>query len=80
MIYHGKTLTGYRSRNDIGYELNIDGSQVVIESLSDNMRMFILDLINTFTPFKKPDIKIMSEVDIRIENLEKELAALRVAL
>ncbi len=73
LIYQGKTLTGYRSRNDLGYEVNLDGIAVELKEVPTVLQGLILALIRDFTPFKKPK----SDVDLRIENLERELAELK---
>ena len=66
-IYQGKTLTGYRSRNDLGYELNINGSTIDINLVSISCKLFIEEQIALFTPKKNP------VMEISITNLEKIL-------
>lgn len=49
-IYDGKTLTGFRSRNTDGYELNINGEPITKDQLSIGMIFCINELISKFTP------------------------------
>ena len=74
LIYSGKTLTGYRSRNADGYELNIDGLAVTIGDVADDLTP---NQLNAIDKWSKPT---KSEIDIRIEALKTELAALEQAI
>ena len=50
--YEGQTLTGYRSRNADGYELNIDGVSITKDQIESIALLFYLnELIGKFTPF-----------------------------
>jgi len=53
-IYEGQTLTGYRSRNTDGYELNINGESITKDQISIGMILSINELIAKFTPIKPP--------------------------
>ena len=70
-IYNGKILTGYRSRNESGYELNIDGEDIAINEIENtHARMWIGFLINGFTPFENTERDELKSV---ISDLKKQL-------
>jgi len=61
-IYQGKTLTGYRSRNKLGYELNVNGHFIDLDSLSDGFDIVVNNLIKKFT--KTESIKELTVAEI----------------
>ena len=69
-ICQGKTLTGYRSRNDDGYELNLDGKDFMLFDIDPRMVEFVKYLISRFTPFESKE-KI--ELKGVIEDLQRQL-------
>ena len=79
--YEGQTLTGYRSRNADGYELNIDGEceSITLHNIQKSGVLgAIKELIAGFTPFPTK-VAVKSDVDVRIDNLERELNELKAA-
>ena len=77
--YEGQTLTGYRSRNTDGYELNIDGKSITLHNIQKSGVLgAIKELIAGFTPFPTK-VAVKSDVDVRIDNLERELNELKAA-
>ena len=69
-IYGGTTLTGYRSRNEIGYELNIGGNNIAIEDLKYGFDVVVRNLIAKFTPLEN---KARTELQSVLRDLEKQL-------
>ena len=69
-IYQKKTLTGYRSRNKLGYELNVNGLGVAIDDLESDAIPFVKSLINKFTPLTNPEKEYIEKI---ISDLEKQL-------
>jgi len=61
-IYQKKTLTGYRSRNKLGYELNVNGHFIDLDSLSDGFDIVVNNLIKKFT--KTESIKELTVAEI----------------
>jgi len=76
-IYNSKTLTGYRSRNESGYELNVDGKDIAIEDLKDGFDIVVRNLIKKFTPFEnkeKDDLKsVISDLEKQLEEAKNRL-------
>jgi len=70
LIYQKKTLTGYRSRNKLGYELNVNGLGVAIDDLESDAIPFVKSLINKFTPLTNPERESIEKI---ISDLEKQL-------
>lgn len=54
LIYNGQTLTGYKSRNELGYELNIDGRNIKLSELDALVIPFITSLIAKFSKTETP--------------------------
>jgi len=69
-IYQKKTLTGYRSRNKLGYDLNVNGLGVAIDDLESDAIPFVKSLINKFTPLTNPENEYIEKI---ISDLEKQL-------
>ena len=80
-IYSGKVLTGYRSRNKQGYELNINGGDVSINDLG-HVKPFVTALIAGFTPFEKENEKktelekVIADLNEQLEVAKKKLESL----
>ena len=75
-IYQGKTLTGYRSRNEQGYELNINFESVQLEDLDINISNLVKHLIGEFTPFENKKIeleKVISDLTEQLETAKNKL-------
>jgi len=75
-IYQGKTLTGYRSRNDLGYELNINGS-AIDDFLGLGLDIVVVNLIKEFTPRKNPEKEkirsIITDLESQLEDAKNRL-------
>ena len=78
-------MTGYRSRNTQGYELNIDGKPVNLENIDVDLLVCCDCLIEKFTPFEKQGIadpkkveleKIVSDLNEQLNNAKKKLESL----
>ena len=79
-IYEGKTLTGYRSRNDLGYELNVDGMVINLDGVDTRIRSAVRSLIDGFTPFSNPEKenleKIVKDLQTQLTEAQAKLANL----
>jgi hypothetical protein len=75
--YNGNTLTGYRSRNEAGYELNVDDEYISIYDLKDGFDIVVRNLIKKFTPFEnkeKDDLKsVISDLEKQLEEAKNRL-------
>ena len=76
-IYNGNTLTGYRSRNKSGYEINIDGIGIELDDLSNSLRELVVELIGKFTPIENPEKKKLETI---ISHLQAQLLASQTEL
>ena len=74
-IYEGQTLTGYRSRNADGYELNIDGVSITKDQIESIATLFhINELIGKFSPLQTHCDDLGSKITCRQRTMAKLVA------
>ena len=73
--YEGQTLTGYRSRNADGYELNIDGVSITKDQIESIATLFhINELIGKFSPIQTHCDDLGSKITCRQRTMAKLVA------
>ena len=73
--YEGQTLTGYRSRNADGYELNIDGVSITKDQIESIATLFhINELIGKFSPIQTHRDDLGSKITCRQRTMAKLVA------